>query len=343
VHDGEIGSVNIALDAAGTINVVYSVPVNENRGIYLIQSEDGGTSWSKPLQVFDGALAGFDIVGTPSVFISPNGLFHILWKEQLIEGDGVPQSLSLYYTRSEDGGRTFGDAELIIEEPVSWREMMTDGAGNLHLLWQPQGTPTTVWDQISVDGGRSWQVPQGLPDEGATAAMVVDPVGRVHLLDAGSSSLGHWLWDGNRWQSEEPLQLSSTLPPEVSVESMAATVNKQGKMIVVLTAPSATGDAAEMMLLYSTRTLELPQEQTAVQEVVTPTLLPPTPAPATATSEGLPTQTTAVGTELADSQAPTDRSQNNPISPFAIALIPVALLLLTALGIVIRRAARPAD
>jgi hypothetical protein len=246
--------------------------VNESRGIYLIQSEDGGTSWSKPLQVFDGAAAGFDIVGAPSIFISANGLFHILWKEQLIEGDGVPQSLSLYYTRSEDGGRTFSDAELIIEEPVGWREMMTDGAGNLHLLWQPQDTLTTIWDQVSLDGGHSWQVPQGLPDEGATAAMVVDSVGRLHLLDAGSNSLGHWLWDGTRWQSEEPLQWSSALPQEVSIELMAATVNKQGNMIVVLTAPTETGDGAEKLLLYSTRMLELPREQPADQEVATPTL-----------------------------------------------------------------------
>jgi photosystem II stability/assembly factor-like uncharacterized protein len=47
-QDGEIpiGSVDVAWNAAGTIYLVCSVPVNEERGIYLVQSKDGGASWS---------------------------------------------------------------------------------------------------------------------------------------------------------------------------------------------------------------------------------------------------------------------------------------------------------
>ncbi|HSK65483.1 MAG TPA: hypothetical protein VK888_01035, partial [Anaerolineales bacterium] len=36
VHDGQIGSADLASDAAGMIYAAYSVPVNEERGIYLI-------------------------------------------------------------------------------------------------------------------------------------------------------------------------------------------------------------------------------------------------------------------------------------------------------------------
>ena len=104
-HDGEIGSVDVAWDAAGTVYVAYSVPVNDERGIYLVQSKDQGTTWSEPLQVFDGAAAGFDLVGAPSLLTSENGFLHIIWKQQSIQGDGVPQPISLYYARSEDGGR----------------------------------------------------------------------------------------------------------------------------------------------------------------------------------------------------------------------------------------------
>jgi len=45
-HDGEIGSADVAWDAAGTVYVAYSVPVNDERGIYLVQSKDKGTTWS---------------------------------------------------------------------------------------------------------------------------------------------------------------------------------------------------------------------------------------------------------------------------------------------------------
>jgi len=343
-HDGEVGSVDVAWDAAGTVYVAYSVPVNEERGIYLVLSKDQGTTWSEPLQVFDGAAAGFDLVGAPSLLTSANGLLHVIWKEQSIQGDGVPQPVSLHYTRSEDGGHTFNNAELVVEEPVAWREIVTDGKGNLHLLWQPQDTLTTVWDQVSLGGGHTWQYPQGLHHEGMTAAIMVDSVGRLHLVDAGPGSLGHWLWDGSRWQPEAHLHWSLASQQEVPVELLAAAVNKQGKMVVVLAVPTGEGDAAERTLLYSTRTLELPPEQTAIQEVPTQTLLPPTLTPATPTPERSSTPASTVDSEPANSQGQTDRDETNDlISPFTMALLPVALLLLSVLGIVIRRAARVKD
>jgi hypothetical protein len=297
--------------------------------------------------VFDGAVAGFDLVGTPSLLISENGFLNIIWKEQSIQGDGAPQPLSLYYTRSEDGGRTFSDAQLIVEESVTWREMVTDDSGNLHLLWQAQDTLTTVWDQVSLDGGRTWQIPQGLPDEGTTAAITVDSIGRLHLVDAGSGSLGHWLWNGSRWQPETPLRWSLPSQQKGTVDLLAAAVNKQGKMVVVLAVPTSGGNAAEKSILYSTRTLELPRTQTATENAPTPTRLPTTVAtvvPATSTPEYSLTPVTTVEGEPTNPQGKTDRNESNDsISPVTIALLPVALLLLSVLGIAIRRSIRDQD
>jgi hypothetical protein len=343
-HDGQIGSVDVAWDAAGTLYVVYSVPVNEERGIYLVLSEDQGTTWSEPVQVFDGAAAGFDLVGAPSLVTSDNGVLHIIWKEQSIQGDGVPQPLSLFYTRSEDGGHTFNEAALVVEESVTWREIVSDENGNLHLLWQWQDTMTTVWDQVSFDGGRSWQYPQGLPEEGMTVAIMIDSVGRLNLVDAGLGSLGHWLWDGSRWQPQTPLHWTLASQQERPAELLAAAVNKQGKMVVVLAVPTGEGNEAETKLLYSSRTLKLPPEQAAIQEGPTPTLLPPTLTPATPTPEGSSTPASTVDSEPTNSQAQTDLNETNDrTSPFTMALLPVALLLLVVLGIMIRRVAQLKD
>ena len=343
-HDGAIGAADVAWDAAGTLYVAYSVPVNEERGIYLVQSTDQGTTWSEPLQVFDGAMAGFDLVGAPSLLRSENGFLHIVWKKQSIQGDGVPQPLSLYYSRSEDSGQTFSEAELVVDEPVAWREIVTDGKGNLHLLWQSQETMTTVWDQVSLDGGRTWQFPQGLPVEGKLAAVTRDPTERLHFVGGGLGALDHWLWDGSRWQSEAPLRWKMDSQPEVPVALLAAAVNPQGKMLIVLAAPAVEGNVEDMTLLYSTRALELSRNPTAIQEAPTQTLLPPTLTPATPTPERLSTPASTVDSEPANSQDQTDRNEpNDPISPFTMALIPVALILLSVLAIVIRQVARAKD
>jgi len=348
-HDGEIGSADVAWDAAGTVYLVYSVPVNEGRGLYLVQSKDHGTTWSEPLQVFDGAAAGFDFVGVPSLLISENGSLHIVWKRQLIRADGVPQPVSLYYTRSEDGGDTFNEAAPVVEQPVAWREIVTDAKGNLHLLWQPLDTLTTVWDQVSVDGGRSWGFPHALPSEGTTAAMMVDSVGQLHVVNAGPGSLDHWLWDGSIWQAETPIHWSLVSQPDVTVELFAAAVNKEGKMVVVLAVPAAEDDVesniAESTLLYSVRTFKQPPlKPTTTLKAPTPTLLPPTLIPATPTLDVSPTPAGTVDSARATSESQTDGGETSGrISPVAMALLPVAILLLSVLGIAIRRATQSKD
>jgi hypothetical protein len=331
-NDGEIGSADITSDATGTIYLAYSVPVNERRGIYLVQSKDQGATWSEPLHVFDGAAAGIDLVGAPSLLTAADGTLRIIWKEQSIEGDGVSRPLSLYYTESKDGGQTFDKAGPIIDEPVAWREIMTDGEGKLHLLWQLQDSPTTVWDQVSLDGGHSWQHAQGLPDEGGLAAATGDDSGRLHLVGVGPNRLDAWLWDGSNWQSEVPLILPWSAQQQSSIQSLATAVNKQGKMMVVFTQPVGQSDPAEMNLLYSTRVLQLPPEESLAPPTANPTAPPP---------ENLAAQPSTAVSTPASSQTQTVLAEtSNRTSPVAIAVVPVALLLLGVLGFVLRKAIR---
>jgi hypothetical protein len=166
----------------------------------------------------------------------------------------------------------------------------------------------------------------------------------LHFVGLGQGALGHWLWDGSRWQSEPPLGLTLAPQQESPVELLAAAINKQGKMIVVLAKRTGEGDVAENTLLYSTRTLKLPPKQTAIEEVPTQTLLPPTLASATLTPEHSSTPVSTVNTEPTNSQGAADREEtNDPISPFTMAILPVALLLLSVLGLMLRRATRDKD
>ena len=343
-HDGMVGSAAAAWGADGTISVVYSVPVNDRRGIYIIHSKDNGASWTEPLQVFDGEAAGFDLVGAPSMLVSENGVLHITWRRQSIQGDGDSNALSLYYSRSENGGRTFSEGEMLVEEPVAWRVIVADSDGNLHLLWQPQDVFTTVWDQVSLDGGGSWQFPQGLPSEGIPEGGMVDSAGRLHFVNAGPGSLGHWLWDGSRWQPESSLLWPLTLQQAGQVELLSAAVNGEGTMVVVLALPADSGAETEGNLLYTTRMLGLPTEQSTIQNVPTEVPLTPTAISPTFTPEFVSTPPSTIDRGLTEPEAQTPGDESSdPISPFIIALVPVALLLLGVLGIMLRRSARVED
>lgn len=343
-HDGKIGSADVARDAAGTVYVAYSIPVNDDRGVYMVRSNDAGTTWSEPLQLFDGTAAGFDFVGAPSLLVAANGSLHVTWNVQSVQGDESPLPVALYYARSEDGGHIFNGAEVLLEEPVVWRTIVNDSKGRMHLLWQTQNTLTTVWDQVSLDGGYTWQYPQGLPVQGKLATLTSDPAGSLHLLHVGAGVLGHWQLDGNGWKSESSLSLPLSSRQEDAAELLSVAINKQGKMMVVLASPVSEGDGSDMSLLYSTRMLELPRVQTETLDVPTRTPLPPTSSPNTPT----PGQSsTAAATLQIESTNPLTQTASNAansrISPFTIALFPVALLLLGVLGIMIRQVMRAKD
>lgn len=341
-HFGEIGAIDVAWDA-GAVYVAYSVPVNEERGIYLIKSEDHGTTWSEPVQVFNGAGTGSDLVGVPALLVSDAGLIHVLWDQQSIQADGTSQPLSLYYARSEDGGRSFNEPQVIVDEPVDWRAIVADVKGNLHLLWQPHAT-STVWDQLSTDSGSTWEYPQGLPNEGSLADVIVDSAGRLQLVGVGPSALGHWSWDGNRWQSEAALGWVSPSQQDDSAQLLASTVNKQGKMMVVLGMSTTLGDTTPTSLLYSTRMLQPGPKQNTTQKDPTPTTAAPTSIPATTVPQTLSTPTAVDVSALSASETPVQTTEtSNRFSPLTMALVPVGLLLISILGIVIWRAAQAKD
>lgn len=343
-HEGKIGSVDVARDAAGTVYVAYSIPVNDDRGIYMVLSKDKGKSWSEPLQLFDGTAAGFDFIGVPSLLASANGSLHVTWNVQSLQGDGSPQPVALYYARSEDGGHIFDAAEVLLEEPVVWRVVVNDGKGQMHLLWQIQDAFSTVWDQVSTDGGHAWEYPQGLPVQGELATLTSDPAGRLHLMYVAAGILGQWQWDGNGWKAESPLSLPFSSQRENAAELLTAVVNQQGKMMVVLARQAEAGDAADRTLLFATRTIELPRVLTETQDALTRTPEAPTspvntaiPGQSSVTAPTLGPEPTNVQTQTAST------ATGKQISPFMLALLPVALLLLGVLGLMIRQVIRSKD
>jgi hypothetical protein len=340
-----VGLADIGWDAAGTVHIAYAVPTHSERGLYLVESRDQGKTWSEPLQVFAGEAASLDLVGAPTLLAGGNGARHLLWTEQSIPVAGASLPRALYYARSEDAGPTFGQPELVVEAPVTWHKLVADDQGNLHRLWQRTDLPTTIWDQVSVDGGNSWQLAQRLPAEGKAAAVTLDPAGRLHLVGWGASSLGHWLWQGDRWEAQAPLRWSLNPPGQAAAALLAAAIKLDGSLVAVMAIPAGADDVAGQVL-YTTRTLELPPGQTDGQP--TAAASPPTEAPAAPTpTQAMPTvqvsatpAATVVARLVLTPAATDETSANSALTPFVMAVLPAGLLLLAVLGVAALRMVR---
>lgn len=333
-RDRPLSPADVAWDATGTIYVAYSVPVYEGRGVYLVKTQDMGRTWSEPMQVFDGAEAGFDLVGSPSLVAAANGHIHVLWRRQSIPIDGASQPLSLYHTWSEDAGRTFSEPESVVEAPVTWHEIVADGEGNLHRFWQRSDAALTLLHQVSVDGGHSWQVPLQLPAEGGHPMVTLDPVGQLHLVGSSDGSLGHWLWNRGRWQPEAPLRWTPASPEDGPVELLAAAVNTEGEFVVLVRGLTSAGDEAGRTFQYTTSRLSLPagQVETPGEPFLSPvsTSDPATPAP----------EPTAIPRAESESPALGPINSGRQWSRSIVAVLLFGVLLLAVPGVVALRALR---
>jgi hypothetical protein len=331
-HDGKVSPAEIGWDDAGNLFLAYSVQANDERGVYLIQSSDLGETWSDPYLVFNGVAAGFELVGPPYLYVSSNGRIAILWKQQSIQAEDVPQTISLYFAYSADAGRTFSEAKRVVEGPVGWRTLGIDGQGNLHLFWQSLDDMNSLWNQVSYDGGQSWQSPVKFPVDEGLVTVTADPGGRLHLVESGLSGLHHWLWDGNHWQEEALTNWSPASLDATKVTGLAASVNENGKMAVVMAASNSTSDAKEALLYFAARSIdlqpiEIKSQETPVQVVTTAEVTPPEPTP-------------TVELTLAGLQTPNDLTTSSDLSTVSKVMIPVALLLIGVFGVVTVKAVR---
>jgi len=89
-------------------------PQNARNGIFVTRSKNGGTSWSEPVPVIDhlNTVAPFEDKPWPVVDRSSgspySGNVYLSWTRFDVYGSHSPQdSTQIYFTRSEDGGRSF--------------------------------------------------------------------------------------------------------------------------------------------------------------------------------------------------------------------------------------------
>ena len=317
---------HITADLAGTLHVVYAVPVNEGRGIYYTSSPDG-MEWSEPYQVFDAERAGWAMSDYPRLAVDLAGTIHVVWTRADPLGTGMTQAI--YYAQSVDGGVTWSEGLEVAAGAMAWPQITVSGQDEVHLLWNESSTDTACWHQWSADGGLTWTRPERVPGfenvPGPIGAMA-DGAGMVYLVGLGQDSSGqptllYATWNGQRWAEREVLGLSFSADaslPGVSTALLPAL----GQLDVVLRGvTTSVGEISRARLWHAER---------AVPPVVATPMPSFTPRPA---AGPLPTPvptTFATPTPSFDTAPPqTSESSIDDLLPL---LVPGVLALVLVLG-----------
>jgi hypothetical protein len=227
---------SILFDSKGSEYLVYSIPANEGRGLYLSRSDDHGRTWEQVKQLPTPSEIECPLIQDPGLLIRPDDSLHVIWTCATLP-DGIGE-LALYHVYSRDGGERWEAVYQIVDEPVLWSGIVDDGQGALHLAWvELHVNQTRTRHRMSVDGGQSWSDPSVVFTGGRESyktAMEVDQIGQLHLLqmaedDPDEISLLHKTWANLTWSSNESLKVRL----DRAVTALAADVNPQGDLTAV--------------------------------------------------------------------------------------------------------------
>jgi hypothetical protein len=241
-------SPSVVSGDAGHVDVLYAVPVNEERGVYHVASDDSGRTWGQPAQVYQGTTGECEMIGDSQLARSPDGRLHAVWTCGTQPGGRGP--LALLYAHSDDSGATWSPAVTLADAPASWSALLAPANGQLHLLWEERRSDRTLtFHRRSLDGGATWSTTAALSssggEDGPTSA-VADGGGQLHLLQVVQEAaepvrVRYNRWDGSRWQAGPHLDLTAEEVSQVVDLATAYTDGRLEAIVAERARPNAQG------------------------------------------------------------------------------------------------------
>lgn len=260
ISDDAFGQSAVVLPGAdGRAFIVFSVAINEARGVYLSQTDNNGNSWSQPEQVFNGAAAGWEIVGPAALVQGAENGYVVLLKRYLRPFDGLSSrifggeagSISEAFSMLEDLSTTNGEPT-----EIRWAKVLARADRALHRIWlERNGSGDRLWYQYSLDEGSTWFPPGTvLTPEGEIANLDIaaDRAGRPHLViltvARAEWSVSYSYFESNQWQ---PMTLITSGRSPYSEVATAVSDNDLLGVLFTENRTAADGTQATALLFSS--------------------------------------------------------------------------------------------
>jgi hypothetical protein len=279
---GDPEAAVLAEDDQGDLLIVYHGKIYGN-GVYVIRSQDGGSTWSRPVQIFL-ANAAAPNVWYINVIRSNSGWLHAVWNVYNIAGQGR----GIYYARSRDGFE-WSDPVLLADAREGLGTMTPTIVEYQDALFVIYNLPPKIRMRRSMDDGVTWAdlvtlFPRHVGVNGSLST-VVDGNDTLHLffgqrIDATLTSpaihgMWHSIWVGNRWVEPEAVVKGPQVADRVGDKSFdpyeARAVVSQGN--VILATWRTDPGLKENGMWYSYKILDIPELP------VTPQTAQPLPEP----------------------------------------------------------------
>jgi hypothetical protein len=146
---------SIAADEGGGLHAVWQTTQDGRSHVYYRRSQNDGKTWENAQRLSEEAGSH----GHPSIAVSGDDVF-VVW-----HGSRSGNKPSVYLRRSNDGGRTWGDAKIVCDNGTAAHASLAVFDKTVHLIWKDsRAGDTEVYYRRSVDGGRTFEAERRLTD-----------------------------------------------------------------------------------------------------------------------------------------------------------------------------------
>jgi hypothetical protein len=210
--------------------VLYNGNMDGN-GVYFVQSEDGGLTWTSPNPIFQTS----DVNGVPiylKTFQGNSGNVHVVW--HVVSEQGKDDAA--YYIQFDMSSNRWkelvkiGEGSTQIDGFGTAFPIIVEKEGVLTIVYNdgipPTDVPPALFTKTSIDSGSSWIGPVRIfpkhVGRSGEHAGGLDSSGNYHLLfvqripletEGGYSAMGgvwHSVFDGTRWSSPERVTIKGS-------------------------------------------------------------------------------------------------------------------------------------